>query len=141
MAFYWDEQLITTKDYNPFIIKNTSYDLFYILALLNSKLFSFIYTLSSSLALKDDFRQTTLAELRKLPIKKVNEEQKQLNNLSFRMTDLNKKLTNFKNTDSNKKFEIEEAIKRTDREIDDVVYRIYGITDSEKKIIESAFTG
>jgi type II restriction/modification system DNA methylase subunit YeeA len=141
MAFYCDEQLITTKDYNPFIIKNTSYDLFYILALLNSKLFSFIYTLSSSLALKDDFRQTTLAELRKLPIKKVNEEQKQLNNLSFRMTDLNKKLINFKNTDSNKKFEIEEAIKRTDREIDDVVYRIYGITDSEKKIIESAFTG
>ena len=33
---------------------------------------------------------------------------------------------------------IEEEIKKTDAEIDELVYRIYGITDEEKKIIEES---
>jgi len=37
-------------------------------------LFSWFYLNSSSIATKDDFRQTTLAELRKLAIKKINEQ-------------------------------------------------------------------
>ena len=32
---------------------------------------------------------------------------------------------------------IEDEIKKIDSEIDDLVYKIYGITDAEKKIIES----
>ena len=42
----------------------------------------------------------------------------------------------------NKKYtsltEIEEDIKKTDREIDEVVYDLYGITEEEKKIIEES---
>ena len=69
MAMYEQTGLITNKDYNPFVILSKDFEIFYLLALLNSKLFSFIYVNKSPLALKDDFRQTTLAELRKLPIK------------------------------------------------------------------------
>lgn len=80
MAFYEDSGIITNKDYNPFIVLDeykNQYDLFYLLALLNSKLFSFLYTSKSSLALKDDFRQTTLAEVRKLPVKEIPKPKQQ----------------------------------------------------------------
>jgi type II restriction/modification system DNA methylase subunit YeeA len=33
---------------------------------------------------------------------------------------------------------IEEKIKKTDAEIDELVYKIYGITEEEKKIIEES---
>jgi hypothetical protein len=60
------------KDLNPFIITNKNFDTKYVLGLLNSKLFSWLYINSSSIATKDDFRQTTLSELRKLQIRKID---------------------------------------------------------------------
>jgi hypothetical protein len=69
MAFYENSGIITNKDYNPFIITSKDYNVFYILGLLNSRLFSYYYIKKSSLALKDDFRQTTLSEIRKFQIK------------------------------------------------------------------------
>jgi hypothetical protein len=77
MAFYEGSGIITNKDYNPFVVipeKREEYDVFYLLALLNSKLFSFLYTKKSAIALKDDFRQTTLGELRDLPIKTADKQ-------------------------------------------------------------------
>lgn len=38
----------------------------------------------------------------------------------------------------NERAKIEEEIKKTGAEIDGLVYRIYGITDEEKKIIEES---
>ena len=78
MAFYYEEPLITKKDYNPFILSDDDYNLKYLLALINSKLFSFVYTHSSIIAQKDDFRQTTLTELRKLPVKIISKKDQKL---------------------------------------------------------------
>lgn len=98
MAFYDDSGIITNKDYNPFRLISQDYDVYYVLALLNSKLFSFLYTAKSSLAMKDDFRQTTLAELRKLPIKKVsNDIQKRLADLAMRLSDITERYFEIKN--------------------------------------------
>jgi len=88
MCLFDDSGIITNKDYNPFKIISKDYDVFYILGLLNSKLFSYLYIKKSSIALKDDFRQTTLAELRSLPIKKV--DQKQSNGISEKAKKLTK---------------------------------------------------
>jgi hypothetical protein len=100
MAFYEDSGIITNKDYNPFIIQpeyKDKFDIFYLLALLNSKLFSFLYIKKSSLALKDDFRQTTLAEIRKLPIKDIlKEEQVKIAEKARLLTDLYKKYYDLK---------------------------------------------
>jgi len=35
-----------------------------------------------------------------------------------------------------KKMQIQRQIEKTDREIDDLVYKLYGITEEERKIIE-----
>ena len=72
MACYEEDDLVTKKDLNPFIIMDSLFKPKFILALLNSSLISYLYTQSSTIALKDDFRQTTLAELKKIPIIQVD---------------------------------------------------------------------
>ncbi|MBI2144659.1 hypothetical protein HYU17_05970 [Candidatus Woesearchaeota archaeon] len=42
------------------------------------------------------------------------------------------------NRDSDERRRVEDEIKRTDAEIDGLVYKLYGITDEEKKIIEDS---
>ncbi|MGC8561457.1 MAG: Eco57I restriction-modification methylase domain-containing protein, partial [Phycisphaerae bacterium] len=56
------------KDINPFILTRSELSPRYLLALANSRLLSWLYVNTSAIATKDDFRQTTLAELRELPI-------------------------------------------------------------------------
>ncbi|WP_305881855.1 Eco57I restriction-modification methylase domain-containing protein [Haloplanus halophilus] len=73
MATIANDSFVVKKDLNPFI-KTSDTPLKYILACVNSSLHSYLYISQSALALKDDFRQTTLAELQNLPIRVVNEE-------------------------------------------------------------------
>ena len=60
--------MVFKKDINPFIPIDSQFSPKYLLAIMASKLISFIYLSLSSIASKDDFRQTTLAELREVPI-------------------------------------------------------------------------
>jgi hypothetical protein len=71
MATYVKDDFVSKKDLNPFIKETKEYSLKYFLASINSTLHSYLYIKSSALATKDDFRQTTLAELRALPIRKI----------------------------------------------------------------------
>jgi REP element-mobilizing transposase RayT len=95
MATYCVDKLIVRKDLNPFILIDINFELLYLLALLNSKLFSYIYLNQSTIAKKDDFRQTTLSELRKLPIYLAGKsEQEQLVRMAKQLLELNKKFLN-----------------------------------------------
>ena len=49
------------------------------------------------------------------------------------MLDLNRKIQTAK---SSRKEQIQRQIKKTDREIDELVYKLYGIMDEERKVIE-----
>lgn len=49
------------------------------------------------------------------------------------MLDLNKKIQTVKGS---KKEQIQRQIEKTDKEIDEMVYKLYGITKRERKIIE-----
>ena len=73
MAMIAEDDFVVKKDLNPFI-KTAETPLRYLLACVNSSLHSYLYISQSALALKDDFRQTTLAELQKLPIRTVSGE-------------------------------------------------------------------
>jgi len=53
------------------------------------------------------------------------------------MLDLNKKIQNAK---GGEKEQLQRQIDKTDGEIDDLVYKLYGITDEERKIIEEEVT-
>ena len=75
----------------------------------------------------------------KLPIKIPQKEmQNKISNLSDKMLSLNKKLQEIGDKNTLEKQKIEEEIKKTDNEIDELVYQLYGITEEEKKIIEGS---
>jgi len=65
---YTEQKMVFKKDINPFIPIDKKFDCKFLLAIMASRLISFIYLNISSIASKDDFRQTTLAELREIPI-------------------------------------------------------------------------
>ncbi len=71
MATAAKEPFVVKKDLNPFVLTDRLYNLFFLLASMNSMLFSYLYTQASTAAGKDDFRQTTLAALRVLPIRRI----------------------------------------------------------------------
>jgi type I restriction-modification system DNA methylase subunit len=119
MAAFTDKKLVFKKDVNPFILQNSEINHYFLLAILNSKLISYLYINTSSIATKDDFRQTTLAELRKLPIrtidfKKPNEVKNhdKMVSLVEEMLELNKKISGVKNP--NEKTRMQRQIDSTD---------------------------
>ncbi len=141
MATYTDKQLVFKKDVNPFVLNNCKENPLYILAIINSSLISYFYINSSSIATKDDFRQTTLAELRKLPIRTIdfnNPNDKSMHdklvNLVELMLDLHKRLSLSKIPSD--KTRIQRQIAATDKQIDTLVYKLYNLTDEEIKIVE-----
>jgi len=73
----------------------------------------------------------------KIPIAK-NENQQPIIKLVDKMLSLNKRLNELKDKSTDEKAKIEAEIKKIDQEIDELVYKLYGITEAEKKIIEES---
>jgi adenine-specific DNA-methyltransferase len=123
---FTDKKIVFKKDINPFILKDKNFNTKYVLGILASKFISYLYINISSIALKDDFRQTTLTELRELLIPKISIEDQQ----PF-ITKVDEIL----------------AIKQTnptadtsalEREIDFMVYGLYGLSEGEIGIVEGS---
>ncbi len=74
MATLLEADMVVKKDLNPFISIDKDFSIKYLLVIINSKLISYFYLNQSAIATKDDFRQTTLSELRKIPIKKNTDQ-------------------------------------------------------------------
>jgi hypothetical protein len=84
----------------------------------------------------DIFPKIRIAQVKKMPIKSDKKYEATLITLVDKMLSLNKRLNEIGDKKTDERAKIEEEIKHTDSEIDELVYKIYGITDEEKKIIE-----
>jgi len=85
---------------------------------------SWLYVNTPSIATKDDFRQTTLAELRDLPIPAASpEKQKAVERLVDRILTATQR-----NADAD--------VSKREREIDELVYALHDLTLEEIKIVE-----
>ena len=89
-----------------------------LLAILNSSLISFLYLSRSAAAVKDDFRQVTLAGLRELPIVFPDADT---------MAELAKLVSARERQDGN--------VEELERQIDVIIYRTYGVTEGEQEAI------
>ncbi len=120
---YCNDKLVFKKDINPFIITDTRFDTKFVLSILASKLISFIYMRISAIASKDDFRQTTLTELRNLivPILDLS-SQKHLITLASQILDA-------------KKADPAADTIHWEAEIDELVFDLYGLTEEEKGLV------
>lgn len=116
------------------IIAMPKYSINYTLALINSKLFNWYYS--------QHFNDVNIKpeDLRELPIKPLTEsEQQPIINLVEQMLELNKKLVEMGGIQSVERQKLEAEILHTDEKIDGLVYKLYGITEEERKIIEESF--
>lgn len=76
-------------------------------------------------------------QITKLPIK-ITEQQQEIVQLVDKMLSLNKRLNEIKDKTTDEKARLEKEIQKLDDEIDQEVYKIYGITKEEQKIIEES---
>ncbi|HHT9141257.1 MAG TPA: Eco57I restriction-modification methylase domain-containing protein [Candidatus Tripitaka californicus] len=119
-----------------------SFTLEYIVALLNSKLLTFLYkTLFSGMHIGGGYLRFRTSFLNYLPIRTINFDNPKekamhgrLVTLVDRMLELQKKRHALPATSGREMVEREIAV--TDEKIDDLVYELYGITKEERKIIE-----
>lgn len=137
-------KIIATYDNQNYYVKDailihskTGYpeiNLKYILAILNSRLMNFIYSISFPSI------QVAKNELAQLPLKEPSPETKKyLAMMAERMLSLNKKLYN-ENLSNNEKKDIKITIKEIANEIDNKVYNLYGLTKEEIDVVESRNT-
>ena len=132
---------IDTKGYYPlktcFVIPNPDK---YLLGLLDSKLFEF-YMRQNFPILGDPQKGGRILHgttyMNKLPIKTIGQvEQQSIIKLVDKMLCLNERINELGDKLTDERASIEDEIKKTDAKIDELVYDIYRITESEKKIIE-----
>ena len=125
MATITSERFVTKKDIYTIQLNTNSISCKYLLAILNSKLISFINTRGSTSAKKDDFTQLTLNDLRQIRIPIPNPQQKELIENCVNQILLAKKSDPIFNTDN------------LEADIDCLVYELYGLTEEEIRIIEN----
>lgn len=124
---YCNEKLVFKKDINPFIVIDTRFNVKYLLGILASKLLSYLYLNTSSIATKNDFRQTTLSELRKLPIPLVDLDKQ------YPIAELTDNIISLKKKDSSIDTSVLEA------KIDLLVYLLYKLSYEEVLLVDPAF--
>ena len=135
--FTFDENGLYTNQ-KCFIV---SVDDRYLLGILNSSVTFFLFT-SILPKLRGDFYEPSYVYFKRFPICTINfsksSEKKlhdQMVNLVDQMLNLNKKSNNAKLTQE--KNLLQRQIEATDKQIDQLVYKLYDLTDEEIKIVES----
>ncbi|MDD5417314.1 MAG: N-6 DNA methylase [Candidatus Nanoarchaeia archaeon] len=109
----------------------------YLLGILNSTLLT--YYMSRIGKKKGHVYRYSTTYLKDLPIRMAPEnQQKPIIELVDKMLSLNKKLNEMGDKKTDERAKIEDEIKETDKKIDELVYKLYGITEEEKKIIEES---
>ena len=136
--FYLDTACgILPKDKDP----NTY---LYLLGLLNSSLLEFYYKKTTVPKASGFYIYKTMF-LERLPIRRIdfnNPTDKKIHDdlvtLVDRMLELNKRLAPVRNTFCNERDELIREIEQTDKEIDSLVYDLYGLTGEERKVVEGS---
>ena len=122
MSAYTKDEFVVKKDIYVIKAELEDRDSFLsLLAILNSSLTSFLYLSRSTAAVKDDFRQVTLAGLRELPVI-LPESPEQKSELAHLVSSYEREDADFQILDDH---------------IDKIVYELYGVTEEEQGAIAS----
>lgn len=144
------DSLVATLDHEQFIVRDNLYtlvprehqcDLRFVLGLLNSRLLNWYYQTVINPEKGEALAQVKRGHLAKLPIVTISEKNNEniarhdaIVSLVDQMLSLNKQLPEVK-TD-HEKTALQRQIDATDRQIDQLVYELYGLTEGEMQIIE-----
>jgi predicted RNA methylase len=135
-----EQGFIARNNLHVLLPEHNPYNLRYVLGIMNSKLMDFIYTIMNP------EKGEALAEVKKkhveqLPIHGINfsdhadkTHHDKMVTLVEQMLSLNKKLADAKT--EHDRTNLQRQIDATDRQIDQLVYELYGLTDEEISIVE-----
>ncbi len=137
------EQFIVRDNMYTIVSKNSSMGLCYLLGLLNSKLLNWFYQTIINPEKGEALAQVKRGHLARLPICTIdfsNPRDKarydRMVDLVEQMLDLHKKLAEAKEPQA--KTVLQRQIETKDRQIDELVYELYGLTEEEIKIVEES---
>ncbi len=132
------EKYYHLNNIHSFNLKNNTLDIRYILGLLNSKLMSAYYMLIT-LEKKRTMAQTDIETLETLPIREISlNEQKPIVELVDKLLLKNKEIIEYRVKGTESVHQLQKEIEDLANKLDELVYKIYGITEEEKKIIEES---
>ena len=142
IAAYDDQHFFSLNTVYNIYLKRPLYDLKHVLGILNSKMMQKYWNLNFS-DHKATFPKIKKAPLHSIPIRKLHLSNAGEKNLHDRMVtlvdamlDLHKQLQTAR-TETDKR-QIQTRIEHTDRQIDQLVYELYGLTEREIKIVEES---
>jgi len=142
------DKIIATIDCNKYFLdktvhlivpkENVKMDLVFLLGILNSKLIAYYY---HQLVGEEGrtFAQVKTVYIKQIPIKFNSEIENSMSILVKQQLNLTENLINLGNKKTSQIAKIETDIIINDKEIDELVYKLYGITKEEQKIIEDSF--
>lgn len=129
---FFGQRKITITEEN--INLSRQFNLKFLLGIINSKLVNFYFKLYFS-----DELHVYPEMIEQLPIPNIPETKQQpIINLVDKMLSLNKRLNELGDKKTDAWARLKEEKEKTDKEIDELVYKIYDITEAKKKIIEES---
>ena len=139
LSFAFDEKNFYTLDTTQILFTDKNIDYFGVLGLINSKLVNFYYTIK----FKDSHMQGGYIRcytnyLERIPIIKDLSSLSEIGVLAKKIVQKHEKLLTFNGKKLDGSNAIEKEIEEADAKIDQLVYKLYGITDVEKKMIEDS---
>ncbi len=141
IAAYFDGELYHSRDVIPVKCEENAISPFYLLGIVNSQLITWYHHKRSPKSQKGLFPKVLVSDVAKLPIHPVDFSDKsdkakhdKMVALVERMLDLHERLAKAKAPDD--KIKLQRQIDATDREIDQLVYDLYGLTEEEIGIVE-----
>ena len=140
-AMYTDEVYVHNPSVLAVLPLNKDISMKFILGLLNSRLIGEIFLYIAPKSKKGLFPKIIITDAKRLPIPNIdlnNKQDKEMHDKMVALVDsiiaLNKKLSVEKNP--NAVTMINRQINAVDKQIDSLVYKLYNLSDEEKKIIE-----
>ncbi len=142
VASYYNGELYHSRDVIPIKIVNEYPNPVYLLGIINSRLISWYHLKRNPKAQKSLFPKVLVSDLKKLPIANIisstptdKARYGQIIKHVKQIIDLHKQISEVKLPQS--KTVIKRKIEATDKQIDQLVYKLYGLTDDQIKIVES----
>ncbi len=130
----------TILNVNPSQI--TNFSMKYLLGILNSRLISFIFPYVSNKLVTETFPRLSVRDIKKLPIRSISiidqtdiDLHNQMIGLVDSMVALNKRISKI----PQEKEQTDREICETNKQIDALVYELYGLTEEEIMLVEGKF--
>ncbi len=121
---------------------NEGYSLLYILGIINSKLLSWYFPRVSNKLITNTFPRISLLDLKRFPFREIDFNNDTDRTYHDKLVGLVDMMIKYNEDIKNKKLPQEKKILKIqidtiDKQIDQLVYQLYGLTDEEIKIVES----